>query len=379
MDFATRAIHDGSDPDPSTGAVIPPVYLTSTYVQDAVGQHKGYEYSRSGNPTRAALETALASLEGGAVGLAFASGLAAEAAMLLLLKPGDRLLLSSDVYGGTWRLAERVLGPWGLEVITCDLSDPQAVTIALSAHVPAMVWIETPTNPLLRIVDIGRVAGLAHDAGATVVVDNTFATPFLQRPLALGADAVVHSTTKYLGGHSDVVGGAVVVSDAGLGERVAFIQNAAGGVPGPLDCFLVHRGLKTLSLRMERHCANAAAVAAFLSERPDVVEVLFPGLPCHPGHTVAATQMDAFGGMVSFRPVGGRPRAMAVAASTRLFSLAESLGGVESLIEHPAVMTHMSVAGTAMAVPDDLVRLSVGIEGIDDLIADLARALDHTR
>jgi cystathionine gamma-synthase len=376
VDFATRAIHDGSEPDPSTGAVIPPVYLTSTYVQEEVGRHKGYEYSRTANPTRTALETALASLEGGARALAFASGLAASHAVLLMLQPGDRLLMSNDVYGGTHRLASRVFAEWGLEVATCDMSSPAGFLAALAEDDTQMVWIETPTNPLLRIVDLEAVSAAATEAGAYVVVDNTFATPYLQRPLERGADIVVHSTTKYLGGHSDVVGGAVVVHDEELAGGLAFLQNAVGGVPGPLDCFLVHRGLKTLAVRMERHCANALEIARFLADRSDVVEVAYPGLESHPGHEVAARQMSAFGGMVSFRPAGGQERAEKVVAATRLFALAESLGGVESLIELPAVMTHQSVADTDLAVPPDLIRLSVGIEGVGDLIDDLAEALN---
>lgn len=378
MRFETRAIHDGSDPDPTTGAVIPPVYLTSTYVQEEVGAHKGYEYSRTANPTRVALETALASLEGGPRAVAFSSGMAAETAVLLLLQPGDRLLLSNDVYGGTYRLAVQVLEPWGLNVATCDMSDLAALEDALSSQHTEMLWIETPTNPLLRIVDLKAACEMASEAGAAVVVDNTFATPFLQRPLEWGADIVVHSTTKYLGGHSDVVGGAAVVheSEEPLAERLGFFQNAMGGVPGPLDCFLVHRGLKTLAVRMARHCSNAEVVARYLERRDDVVEVLYPGLGSHAGHEMAARQMDGFGGMVSFRPDGGPERAAQVAARTRLFSLAESLGGVESLIEVPAAMTHQSVAGTELAVPDDLIRLSVGLEAADDLVDDLAQALD---
>ena len=375
--FETRAIHDGSEPDPATGAVIPPIHLSSTFEQEEVGRHKGYEYSRSGNPTREGLETVLASLEGSPRALAFASGLAAETAVLMLLRPGDRLVVSSDVYGGTHRLAAQVLQPWGLEVAVCDFTDGDGVKAVLADDHCEMVWIETPTNPLLRIVDLEATCRVANEAGAVVVVDNTFATPYLQRPLEYGADIVVHSTTKYLGGHSDVVGGAVVVheDEVAVAERLAFLQNAMGGVPSPLDCFLVQRGIKTLAVRMERHCANAYAVAKYLAGRDDVEEVLYPGLYSHPGHVVAQRQMKGFGGMISFRPDGGAERARKVAAATRLFALAESLGGVESLIEVPAAMTHSSVAGTEAAVPEDLVRLSVGLESVQDLIDDLAAAL----
>lgn len=380
MKFETRAIHDGSEPDPTTGAIVPPVYLSSTFVQEEVGRHKGYEYGRTGNPTRTAFETALASLEGGGRALAFSSGLAAETAVMALLRPGDRLLLSSDVYGGTYRLATRLFAEWGLVVTACDMSDPAALRAALADEHSEMVWIETPTNPLLRLVDLGDACNAAAEAGAVVVVDNTFATPFLQRPLEFGADIVVHSTTKYLGGHSDVVGGALVVAhdEAAVAEQLAFLQNAMGGVPGPLDCFLVHRGLKTLAVRMERHCLNAIGIAEFLESRPDVLEVKYPGLRSHPGHEIAVSQMAGPGGMVTFRPEGGPERALKIAGGTRLFSLAESLGAVESLIEVPAAMTHTSLAGTPLAVPDDLVRLSVGIESVEDLVDDLAAALDRS-
>ena len=303
--------------------------------------------------------------------------MAATNAVLLLLGAGDRLVLTSDVYGGTYRLAARVFARWGLQISVCDMSTPGELERVLDSEPGGMVWVETPTNPLLRVVDLERACRVASGAGSLVVVDNTFATPYLQRPLGFGADVVLHSTTKYLGGHSDVVGGAVVVGDAELGDRLAFLQNAAGGVPGPLDCFLVHRGLKSLAVRMDRHCANAEAVADFLAARDDVVEVLYPGRKDHPGHRIAARQMDGFGGMVSFRPRGGRERALRVVSTTKLFLLAESLGGVESLIESPAGMTHSSVAGTELAVPEDLVRLSVGIEAADDLIDDLAAALDR--
>jgi cystathionine gamma-synthase len=339
---------------------VPSISLASTFAQDAVGEHRGFEYSRSGNPTRAALERHLAALEGAAFGFAFASGLAAEDALLRLLAPGERVLLPDDAYGGTIRLATRVH----------DLA---------GGDDSAMVWVETPTNPLLRIVDIAAVSAAAHERGAIVVVDNTFATPALQQPLALGADVVVHSTTKYLGGHSDVVGGFVATNDEALAERIGFLQNAAGAVPGPLDCYLVHRGARTLHLRMARHCESAAAVAERLSSHPAVSTVLWPGLASHAGHDVATRQMSGFGGMVSFRCAGGEAAAVEVCRRTELFTLAESLGAVESLIEHPGRMTHASVAGTANEVPADLVRLSVGIEDVDDLLADLTQALDGVR
>jgi cystathionine gamma-synthase len=374
--FATRCVHGFGGPDPATGAVVPPISLASTFAQDGVGGlAAGFEYSRSGNPTRAALETHLAALEGGRHGLAFASGLAAEDALLRLLAPGDAVAIPDDAYGGTYRLAARVHAAVGARVDAVDLTDPAGLA---SNWRPGtrMVWIETPTNPLLRIVDVEAVAALAHERGALVVVDNTFASPALQQPLALGADVVVHSSTKYLGGHSDVVGGAVVLDDDELAERLAFLQNAAGAVPGPFDCYLVIRGLRTLELRMRRHCESAAVVAEALSAHPAVAEVLWPGLPGHPGHEVAARQMSGFGGMVSFRAAGGEDAAVAVCGSTEVFTLAESLGAVESLIEHPARMTHASVAGTSNAVPDDLVRLSVGIEDPADLVADITAALD---
>jgi cystathionine gamma-synthase len=375
-DFATRCVHGAGEPDPHTGAVVPPISLASTFAQDGVGRDRGYEYSRSGNPTRSALERHVAGLEGATHGFAFASGLAAEDALLRLLGPGDELLLSDDAYGGTHRLANRVHAPAGLGVHTARLSDLDAV----SSHWPdgiRMVWIETPTNPWLRIADIAALADLAHERGALVVVDNTFATPALQLPLEFGADVVVHSTTKYLGGHSDVVGGFVATNDDELAERVRFLQNAAGAVPGPFDCYLVHRGCRTLHLRMERHCQNAEAVAHMLADHPAVSQVLWPGLPDHPGHEVAARQMRGFGGMVSLRLRGGGDAAVKLCESTELFTLAESLGAVESLIEHPGRMTHASIAGTTSAVPDDLVRLSVGVESIDDLLDDLRRALER--
>jgi cystathionine gamma-synthase len=373
--FETRAIHAGQPPDPVTGAVVTPISLATTFAQSAVGEHQGYEYARSSNPTRAALEACLADLEGATRGLAFASGLAAEDALLRTLRPGDHVLIPTDAYGGTFRLVARVHAAAGLEWSAVDLTDLDAVAAAWRDRT-RMVWVETPTNPLLTIVDIGAVSRLAHERGARVVVDNTFATPYLQRPLELGADVVVHSTTKYLGGHSDVVGGFLAVRDEDLGEELTFLQNAVGGVPGPLDCYLVLRGAKTLAVRMDRHCANAAVVAAALDGHPAVARVLYPGLPSHPGHDVAARQMDGFGGMVSFTLRGGEDAALRVAGATRVFTLAESLGAVESLIEHPARMTHASVAGSPLAVDPALIRLSVGLETVTDLVADLRGALD---
>jgi cystathionine gamma-synthase len=374
--FDTRCVHGAGEPDAVTGAVVPPVSLASTFAQDAVGRQRGFEYSRSGNPTRAALERHLASLEGAAHGFAFASGLAAEDAVLRLLGPDDGVLLSDDAYGGTFRLARQVHAPAGLVVRTTRLADTDAVARDWPDGTK-LLWAETPTNPWLRIADIAALAELAHDRGALLAVDNTFATPALQLPLELGADIVVHSTTKYLGGHSDVVGGFVATSDDDVAERIGFLQNAAGAVPGPLDCYLVHRGCRTLHLRMERHSANAEAVAAMLVDHPGVAEVLWPGLPDHPGHDVAAEQMRGFGGMVSLRLAGGVEAALRLCESTEVFTLAESLGAVESLIEHPGRMTHASVAGSENEVPADLVRLSVGIEAVEDLVADLAQALDR--
>jgi cystathionine beta-lyase/cystathionine gamma-synthase len=381
--FETRAVHVGSAPDPETGSVIPPIYQTSTFAQESPGRHRGYEYARTGNPTRASLESCLAALEGlgssehgGA--LCFASGMAATSTVLQTLAPGDHLLLSADVYGGTYRAAAEVFAGWGLDFTTVDMTGLDAVKQGLRERT-RMVWVETPTNPLLGVVDIAAVAELAHAAGALCVVDNTFATPFLQRPLELGADAVVHSTTKYLGGHSDVVGGALVTPLPELYQRARFLQNAVGAVPGPFDCWLALRGVKTLALRMRAHCHNAMRVAAFLAERPEVVEVHYPGLPADPGHELAARQMGGFGGMVSFRPAGGVDAARRVVERTQVFTLAESLGGIESLIELPGVMTHASVSGTEAEVPADLVRLSVGVEHPDDLVADLRRALDGLR
>ncbi len=372
--LATTAIHAGQEPDPAYGAVAVPVYQTSTFAQGAVGDFKGYDYARSGNPTRTALETCLAALEGGVRGLAFASGLAAEDAVLrTLARPGAHAVIPDDAYGGTYRLFDKVARPWGLEHTPVRLSDVDAVAAAIRPET-ALVWVETPTNPMLRLADIAALADVAHAAGALLVVDSTFASPALQQPLALGADIVVHSTTKYIGGHSDVVGGALVVSDAELGERLAFHQNAMGAVPGPWDCWLTLRGVKTLPLRMERHCSNARAIAAWLSGHPAVQEVLYPGLASHEGHEVAARQMRDFGGMISVR-LRSEEAALAMCAATTVFTLGESLGGVESLIEHPGRMTHASVAGSALEVPGDLVRLSVGIEDVADLIADLERAL----
>jgi cystathionine gamma-synthase len=374
--FNTRAIHAGQEPDPATGAVIVPLHLTTTYKQDGVGGLRGgYEYSRSANPTRDALQEALAALEQGSRGLAFASGLAAEDTLLrTVCRPGDHVLLGGDAYGGTFRLISKVLSRWGVEHDPVDLNDPDAVRAALRPTT-RVIWCETPTNPLLNVADIALLAELAQGAGARLVVDNTFASPYLQQPLTLGADVVVHSTTKYLGGHSDVVGGALVVADDGLGEELAFHQNAMGAVNGPFDAWLVLRGLKTLGVRMDRHCANAERIVEFLQASPAVTEVRYPGLPGHPGHDIAAKQMSAFGGMVSFRLAGGEDAALQVCERTRLFTLAESLGGVESLIEHPGRMTHASAAGSPLEVPGDLVRLSVGIEDVGDLVADLDRAL----
>jgi cystathionine gamma-synthase len=376
--FETRAIHAGYEPDPTTGAVIPPIYATSTYKQDGVGGLRGgYEYSRSANPTRTALEGALAAVEEGERGFAFASGLAAEDTLLrALCSPGDHAVIPDDAYGGTFRLFEKVAVPWGLTHSPAPVDDIDAVRAAIRPGRTKLVWIETPTNPLLSIGDIEALAAVAHEAGALLVVDNTFASPYLQQPLRLGADIVVHSTTKYVGGHSDVVGGALVVRDLEVAEKVGFHQNAMGAVPGPFDCFLTHRGLKTLAVRMDRHCDNAERIADFLASHPKVGEVLYPGLETHPGHEVAQRQMKRFGGMVSFRCKDGEEAALRVCDRAEVFILGESLGGVESLIEHPGRMTHASVAGTDLEVPADLVRLSVGIETADDLVADLEQALD---
>ncbi|HEX6311370.1 MAG TPA: cystathionine gamma-synthase [Acidimicrobiia bacterium] len=373
--FETRAVHAGHDPDPRTGAVVPPISLASTFAQDGVGDDRGYEYGRTGNPTRAALERSVASLEGARHGFAFASGMAAEDAVLRRLRPGDHVIIPSDAYGGTYRLVSRVYAPAGIAWSAVDLTDPGRLTESWRDET-RLVWIETPTNPLLSIVDITAVAEHAHARGTLVVVDNTFATPYLQQPLALGADVVVHSTTKYLGGHSDVVGGFVAVVDDELAGELAFVQNAAGAVPGPFDCYLVLRGVRTLAVRMDRQCANARTIAAALVDHPAVANVLYPGRASHPGHDVARRQMRDFGAMVSFTCAGGEDAALKVAASTRIFVLAESLGAVESLVEHPARMTHASAAGSPLAVDPALVRLSVGIETEADLVADLRHALD---
>jgi cystathionine gamma-synthase len=376
--FETLAIHAGQEPDPLTGAVVPPIYQVSTYAQDGVGGVRagGYEYSRTANPTRTALEECLAALEGGARALAFASGMAAEDCLLrTVCAPGDHVLIPHDAYGGTYRLFDKILSRWRVSYHPVQLTDVHAVRQALAEHPARVVWAETPTNPLLSVVDIAALAQECRAAGALLVVDNTFASPYLQNPLALGAGAVIHSTTKYLGGHSDVIGGAVVVADPGFGERLAFHQNATGAVAGPFDAWLTLRGIRTLAVRMDRHMLNAARVADMLTRHPAVTGVLYPGLPGHPGHEVAAKQMRGFGGMVSFRVRGGEAAAVAVCGRTRLFTLGESLGGVESLIEHPARMTHASVAESPLAVPGDLVRLSVGIEAGDDLLEDLRQAL----
>jgi cystathionine gamma-synthase len=370
------AIHAGQDADPATGDVIPALHVSSTYVQDGIGNLRGgFEYGRGGNPTRTALQTQLAAIEGGAHAFSFASGLAAEDTLLrALLRPGDEVLIGNDVYGGTYRLISRVLGPWGVKVRVANTSDIDAVTAALIEHEPQVVWLETPSNPLLSITDIAAVSALGRAAGAVVVVDNTFATPILQRPLALGADVVVHSATKYLGGHSDVVGGAVILNDDELAEKVRFLQFAVGAVSGPHDAWLTTRGIKTLPVRMERHSESAIALARHLSVHPRVERVFYPGLPEHPGHEVAARQMSAFGGIVSLS-LGTEAAARKFAESTRLFTLAESLGGVESLVNYPDAMTHASVRGTELAVPVDVVRLSVGLETVDDLVDDIDQAL----
>jgi cystathionine gamma-lyase len=374
--FATRAIHAGQDADPATGATVVPIYATSTYTQAAPGQHKGFEYSRTGNPTRAALETCLAALEEGERGLAFASGLAATAAVLSLLNPGDEVAAAADLYGGTFRLFERVYKPWGLVTHYTEDVSPAGFRKIITPKTK-LVWVETPTNPLLQIVDLAAVADIAHQARAILAVDNTFASPFLQQPIRLGADLVVHSTTKYLGGHSDVVGGAVI-GKRDLIQPIAFYQNAAGGVPGPFDSWLVLRGIKTLAVRMERHCSNARKLVEFLAKHPKVNRVYYPGLPSHPGHDLAKKQMRDFGGMISVSIKGGKDAALQVLTRTKLFSLAESLGGVESLIGHPATMTHASIPPEirqARGIDDGLVRLSVGIEDADDLQEDLRLAL----
>lgn len=378
--LATTAIHAGYRPDPATGAVNAPIYASSTFAQDGVGGLRGgFEYARTGNPTRAALETALAAVERGRHGRAFSSGMAAtDCALRAMLRPGDHLIIPDDAYGGTFRLIDKVFAHWGVTHTPVPLSDLTAVRAALTDST-RLIWVETPTNPLLSIADIAGIAAIGKKAGAKVLVDNTFASPALQQPLTLGADVVLHSTTKYIGGHSDVVGGALVTDDEELDAAFAFLQNGAGAVPGPFDAYLTMRGLKTLVLRMQRHSENAAAVADFLNGHPAVDSVLYPGLPGHAGHDIAARQMSGFGGMVSVRMRGGRGAAQRLCAATGIFILAESLGGVESLIEHPGAMTHASTAGSQLEVPDDLVRLSVGIEDIGDLLADLEQALSHAQ
>jgi cystathionine gamma-synthase len=373
--FATRAIHAGQQPDPVTGSVIVPIHATSTYAQDGVGgTRSGYEYSRTGNPTRTALEECLAALENGRYARAFASGMAASDVLLrVVCRPGDHVVLPDDAYGGTFRLVDKVLRQWGIEHTPVAMSDVDQVRAAIRPNTK-LVWCETPTNPLLNIADVAALAGVAHDAGARLVVDNTFASPYLQQPLDLGADVVVHSTTKYLGGHSDVIGGALVTSEEDLAAQVAFLQNSAGAVPGPFDAWLTLRGIKTLAIRMDQHSTNAERVVEFLTSHPKVTDVRYPGLPGHPGHEVAAKQMRRFGGMVSFI-LADEAAALDVCARTKVFTLAESLGGVESLIEHPGRMTHASTAGSLLEVPAGLVRLSVGIEDADDLVADLRQAL----
>ena len=377
--FETIAIHAGQEPDPTTGAAVVPIYATSTYVQVAPGVHKGYEYSRTDNPTRTALQTQLAALEGVGDGddggcVATSSGLAATAMIGYLLNPGDHIVLPNDAYGGTFRLVASVLTEHGIEWTAGDLTSKEGIASAMRPNTK-LIWVETPTNPLLRIIDISAAADVAKANGALLVVDNTFATPYLQQPLSFGADMVVHSSTKYLGGHSDTVGGAIITADAELLERLRFLQNATGPIPGPFDSYLVLRGVKTLALRMERHNQNAAMIARFLDDDPRVANVWYPGLPNDSGHAIARSQMSGFGGMISFTPTGGLEAAESVVERTRLFLLAESLGGVESLIEMPAAMTHLSVEGTDLEVPQDLVRLSVGVEHVDDLLSDLDRAL----
>ncbi len=379
--FNTRAIHAGQEPDPLTGAVVPPIYQVSTYAQDGVGGlRSGYEYSRSGNPTRTALQECIASLEAPGIesarGLAFASGLAAEDTIIrTVLKPGDHVVLPNDAYGGTYRLFAKVAQPWGIDFSTAEITNPESIAAAMTPRTK-LVWIETPTNPLLNVGDIAAIAQVAHAGGALLVVDNTFASPYLQQPLLLGTDIVLHSTTKYMGGHSDVVGGSLVAVDPELGERLAYHQNAMGAIAGPFDAWLVLRGLKTLGVRMDRHNSNAADIVAFLQTQESVSQILWPGLPDHPNHDVAKKQMKGFGGMVSFRVKAGEQAALDICAKTTVFTLAESLGGVESLIEHPARMTHASVSGSALEVPADLIRLSVGIEDSEDLVSDLEQAMN---
>ncbi|MGN6414130.1 cystathionine gamma-synthase [Flexivirga sp.] len=383
--FSTRAIHAGQEPDPRTGAVVPAIYQTSTYKQDGVGGlREGFEYSRSGNPTRSALEECIAALEGGSKGFAFSSGLAAEdCVMRAILRPGDHMIIPTDAYGGTFRLVDKVQKVWGVDYSLAKVSQADAIRGEIRPGVTKLIWLETPTNPLLGVADIAAIAQIAHEAGALLVVDNTFASAYLQQPISLGADIVVHSTTKYSGGHSDVVGGAVVVAEnvgvaelADAAERVGFHQNSMGAIAGPFDSWLVLRGLKTLAVRMERHCDNAEKVVEFLRGRNDVTHIYYPGLDSHPGHDIAAKQMRRFGGMVSFQLAGGEQHAVDAIGRTKIWTLGESLGGVESLIEHPGRMTHASVAGTELEVPADLIRLSVGLEDPDDLITDLHQALD---
>ncbi len=380
--FNTRAVHAGQTPDPTTGSVIPPLYQTTTFAQDGIGKlRNGYEYGRGTNPTRDGLQAQLAALEGGEFAFSFASGLAAEDALIrALLLPGDHIIMGNDVYGGTYRLINRVLSVWGISNAAVDMNDADALAAAVAAGGPEgktkMVWVETPSNPMMKITDIAALAEVAHAAGALLVVDNTFASPYLQNPLALGADVVVHSTTKYIGGHSDASGGAIILSDAEAAEKIGFVQFAVGAVSAPMEAWLTTRGLKTLGVRMDRHCSNAQQIAEWLLTRPEVEKVLYPGLPDHPGHELAAKQMRGFGGMISVQFKGGEAAARKVAESTHLFTLAESLGGIESLMNYPSEMTHASVKGTELAVPENLIRLSVGIEDIADLIADLEQALN---
>ncbi|THJ66487.1 cystathionine gamma-synthase [Arthrobacter echini] len=379
--FNTRAIHAGQNPDPTTGAVIPPLYQTTTFAQDGIGKlRNGYEYGRGTNPTRDSLQTQLAALEGGKYAFSFSSGLAAEDALIrAALRPGDHIVLGNDAYGGTYRLIDRVLSQWGITNSAVDMADAGAVQAAISAHNTKLVWVETPSNPMMKITDIAATAQLAHDAGALLVVDNTFASPYLQQPLTFGADVVVHSTTKYIGGHSDASGGAVVVNDDALAEKVGFVQFAVGAVSAPMEAWLTTRGLKTLGVRMDRHSSNATAIARWLQEQAGVERVYYPGLPEHPGHDLAAAQMKDFGGMVSVTFTGGAEAAKKVAESTHVFTLAESLGGIESLMNYPSDMTHASVRGTELAVPENLIRLSVGIEDLEDLIGDLEQAISALR
>jgi cystathionine gamma-synthase len=379
--FNTRAVHAGQTPDPITGAVIPPLYQTTTFAQDGIGKlRNGYEYGRGGNPTRDALQVQIAALEGGKHAFSFSSGLAAEDALIrAALRPGDHIVLGNDAYGGTYRLIDRVLSQWGITNSAVDMADTDAVQAAISANNTRMVWVETPSNPMMKITDIAATAQLAHDAGALLVVDNTFASPYLQQPLTFGADVVVHSTTKYIGGHSDASGGAVVVDDDALAEKIGFVQFAVGAVSAPMEAWLTTRGLKTLGVRMDRHSSNALAIARWLQEQGEVERVYYPGLPEHPGHDLAAAQMKDFGGMISVTFRGGAEAAKKVAENTSVFILAESLGGIESLMNYPSDMTHASVKGTELAVPENLIRLSVGIEDIEDLIGDLEQAIAALR